>query len=258
MDSIFLKDFDTILNQILVDYRAQIPEADTSKGTILYIRACCTASMGWGIHRYQAWISDQIFPDTSDDENVEHHAYINGIDRKDGETIAALLARDLDDRRKPPAGGNQYDYEKWAREVEGVADAWSIPLGQGPGSVDVVIAADNETGVPDAELILAVTEYIDDLRPAGMRYLRVMAPEDLATDITLTFEGDVTADTVEADVESYLTRQEPGQDLVLSQLAKAIMTGNDLDDITVTVPAANVTVTDYQRITAGTINVTKL
>ncbi len=107
MDSVWLKDFDTILNQILVDYRGQFPDADTGKGTILFIRAACTASAVWGLYRYQEWISDQIFPDTADPDNMEHHAYINGIDRKVGESDASLLARDLDDRRQPPAGGNQ-------------------------------------------------------------------------------------------------------------------------------------------------------
>jgi uncharacterized phage protein gp47/JayE len=260
MDSVWLKSFDQILNQILVDYRGQFPDADTSKGTILYIRAACTASALWGIYRYQAWISDQIFPDTADPENMEHHAYINGIDRKVDESDASLLSRDLDDRRRPPAGGNQYDYEKWARAVDGVADAWSVPLGQGLGSVDVVITADNETGVPDQDLIDVVTDYIDERRPAGMRYLRVLAPVDVSVDITLAYEGDVEEAVIEDDVAAYLAGFGPGDDLVISQLTKYLIEGNDLTDVPtpLSAPATNVSVTDYQRIVAGTISATKL
>ena len=260
MDSVWLKDFDTILNQILVDYRGQFPDADTSKGTILYIRAACTASALWGIYRYQAWISDQIFPDTADPDNMEHHAYINGIDRKVGESDASLLARDLDDRRQPPAGGNQYDYEKWARAVDGVADAWSVPLGQGPGSVDVVITANNETGVPDQDLIDAVTDYINERRPAGMRYLRVLAPVDIQVDVTLTYEGDVDEAVIEADVAVWMGQLGPGDDFIVSQLTKYLIDSNDLTDVPtpLAAPTANVSATDYQRITAGAVSATKL
>lgn len=258
MDSAFLKDFDTILNAILVDFRAQMPDTDTAKGSLVYIRSACYASAIWGIYRHQAWISDQIFPDTASGENMAHHAYINGIDRKPGESDTALLARDLDDRRRPPAGGNQYDYEKWARAVEGVADAWSIPLGQGPGSVDVVILADNDTGVPDPELIDTVTLYIEDLRPAGMRHLRVMGPQDLAVDITLAYAGEPDTSIIAADVTAYLAQMDPGVPLVLAQLSQSLMTGNALADMAIALPAANVVPTGYQRIVPGEIHVTKL
>lgn len=258
MDSKFLKGFDTILNEILVDYRAQFPDADTSKGSLIFLKSACQASALWGAYRYQEWISDQIFPDTADSENMEHHAWIQGILRRAGETDAQLLARDLDDRRRPPAGGNQYDYEKWALEVDGVKEAYSIPMGQGPGSVDVVIVADNDTGVPDTALLADVFAHIDDLRPAGMRYLRVLAPVDAPTDVTVAYSGDAQISDVEADIEAWLSRQPPGQELVLAQLSSSLVSGNDLDDLVISEPAANVTVTGYQRITPGVINVSKL
>lgn len=258
MDSKFLKDFDTILNGILVDYRAQNPDADTSKGTMLFIKSACQASALWGIYRHQEWVSDQIFSDTADPENMEHHAGIQGILRRLGENDDQLLARDLDDRRRPPAGGNQYDYEKWAMEVDRVKKAYSIPLGQGPGSVDLVIVADNATGVPDQTLIDAVYAYIEDLRPAGMRYLRVLGPVASPTDVTVSYDGDVETDVIEADILSYLAQLKPGQELVLAQFSKSLMAGNDLTDLVISLPAANVTVTAYEWITAGTINVTKL
>ncbi len=170
MESKFLKDFDTILNEILVDYRAQAPDADTSKGSLIFIKSACQASALWGAYRYQEWISDQIFADTADAANMEHHAWIRGITRRAGETDDQLLARYMDDLRRPPAGGNKYDYPKWALEVAGVLEAYCVPHGQGLGSVDVVIVADNDTGVPDQALIDTVFAYIEDLRPAGMRY----------------------------------------------------------------------------------------
>lgn len=264
MNSKFLKDFDTIFNEILVDYRGQEPDTDTAKGSLVFLKSACLASALWGAYRHQEWISDQIFPDDADPANMEHHAWIQGVLRRVGETDDQLLARDLDDRRRPPAGGNKYDYVKWAKEAKGgdgerlVKEAYCIPLGQGPGSVDLVIIANNETGVPDSALLDKVKTYIEDKRPAGMRYLRVLAPEDVPADVTVKYAGDVDTTVIEADIASYIAQHVPGQEFVLALLNKALVAGNNLTDLMITAPAANVAATAYQRITRGTISAAKL
>lgn len=140
----FQKDFDGLLNAILTDYKNQFPEADTSQGSLIFIKSACLASALWGLYKYQDWISKQIFPDTADTEYLEHHAWVRGITRTYGETDAAYLARLLDYIRRPPAGGNKYDYVKWALAKDNVKAAYCFPLAQGLGTVDVVIVA-NET-----------------------------------------------------------------------------------------------------------------
>jgi len=142
----FQKSFDELLDAILTDWRNQFPEADTSQGSLIFIRAACLASALWGIYKYQDWISAQIFPDTADTEQLEHHAWVRGLPRTAGETDAALLARLLNHIRRPPAGGNKNDYEQWALSVNYVAKAWCFPEGQGLGTVDIVILADMGTG----------------------------------------------------------------------------------------------------------------
>lgn len=137
----FQKDFDELLNEILTDYRNQFPQADTSQGSLIFIRSACLASALWGLYRYQEWISQQIFPDTADTEALEHHAWVRGLTRTYNEADSALLARLLDYIRRPPAGGNKYDYIKWALEIDNVASAYCFPLAQGLGTVDVVILA---------------------------------------------------------------------------------------------------------------------
>jgi hypothetical protein len=129
------------LNEILIDYRNQFPEADTSQGSLIFIKSACLASALWGLYHYQEWISQQIFPDTADTEALEHHAWVRGLSRTYNEADSALLARLLDYIRRPPAGGNKYDYVKWAREIDNVASAYCFPLAQGLGTVDVVILA---------------------------------------------------------------------------------------------------------------------
>lgn len=113
----FLKGFDTLLNDILTDYQNQNPDADISVGSMLRMRSACLASALWGAYRYQEYISKQPFPDTADTKNLEHHAWVRGLTRKAGETDADLLARLLARIRRPPAGGNRYDYETWAKSV---------------------------------------------------------------------------------------------------------------------------------------------
>lgn len=138
----FQKDFDTIFTAILTDCQNQFPEADLSQGSLLFIKGACLASALWGIYKYQDWIGGQIFPDTADSAQLEHHAWVREVSRKPGETDTELLARLLDEIRRPPAGGNQYDYIKWAKAVAGVKQAYCVPLGQGLGTVDVIILGD--------------------------------------------------------------------------------------------------------------------
>lgn len=138
----FKKDFDELFLAILTDWRNQFPEADLSQGSLIYIKSACLASALWGLYKYQDWISKQIFPDTADTSNLEHHAWVRGLTRTSGETDAELRTRLLEYIRRPPAGGNQYDYQKWALSIDNVERAWCIPLAQGLGTADVIITAD--------------------------------------------------------------------------------------------------------------------
>ena len=136
------KDFDQLLNDILTDYKNQFPEEDSSQGSLIFIKSAVQASALWGIYKHQSYIADQIFPDTASSENLNHHAYVRDVARKAGESDADYLARFLNVVRKPPAGGNDNDYEQWAKEITNVLKAYTIPLAQGLGTVDVMILAD--------------------------------------------------------------------------------------------------------------------
>ncbi|MCE5274871.1 MAG: baseplate J/gp47 family protein [Deltaproteobacteria bacterium] len=137
----FQKDFDELLDAILTDYRNQFPGIDISQGSLVFIKSACLASALWGLYKHQEWVARQIFPDTADTVNLEHHAWVRGLARTYLETDAALLTRLLAVIRRPPAGGNKYDYEQWALSIDNVAAAWCFPIAQGLGTVDVVILA---------------------------------------------------------------------------------------------------------------------
>ncbi len=255
----FEKGFDELLNGILTDYRNQFPSADISQGSLIFIKAACMASALWGLYKYQDYIAQQIFPDTSDTENLEHHAWVRGLSRKTGETDPELLARLLEYIRRPPAGGNQYDYVKWAMDITGVKAAYCIPLGQGVGTVDVIIIADPElTGseIPTQDLIDEVKAYIDDVRPVTAKYSRVLPPAFITQNVTVTGSGSEwdKVKTV-SDITAYLNTFVPNQVLYRSQLInQAILNG--ADDATIVTPANNVVPATNEIIRPGVISAT--
>jgi uncharacterized phage protein gp47/JayE len=254
----FERTFDELFNAILTDYKNQFPEADSSKGSLVFIKSSALASSLWGLYKYQGWIARQAFPDTADVEALEHHAWVRGINRKTGETDADLLARLLDYIRRPPAGGNKSDYVKWALSITGVKAAYCVPLGQGPGSVDVVIVADISTGseVPSAGLIEEVRAYIDEQRPVTAKYLRVIAPEILPQAVTLAGTGaNYNPVQTALDIATYMEGFAPGQPLYRSQLGNIAII-NGAEDYVIPTPAANVVPAAMQTIRPGAINVT--
>lgn len=157
----FQKDFNTLFNEILTDWQNQFPDADLSKGSLIYMKSACLASALWGLYKYQDWIAKQIFADTADTACLEKHGWTRGISRNIGESDADYLARILEYIRRPPAGGNQYDYVKWAKAINGVGKAWCISIMDGPGTVCVLILADPATTgseVPSCSSRLGITE----------------------------------------------------------------------------------------------------
>ncbi len=266
----FERTFDEELAQILTDYRNQSwtdPETgetlapiDISQGSMAFVKAVPLASAKWGLHRHQAWIARQIFADTADTAYLEHWCWTRGIHRQAGETDAELLARLLADLREPPAGGNRADYVRWAMEVTDVAAAWCVPLGNGVGTVDVLILADAaQTGseIPDSAMLEAVHEHIMALCPCEMHPddLRVLAPVVIDQDVTMVISDEDNAASLASDIEAYLTSMEPGQTLYLSRLM-AFAVGVGEETVEITTPVADVTPAAGQVIRPGTIDVT--
>jgi uncharacterized phage protein gp47/JayE len=158
----FQKSFVDILNELLIDYRNQVGALttadwlakyadesglvpDVSKETL--IRLSATASAIWGLYYEIDQASKQIFPDTSDHDNLLHHGSDLGLIPVTGEDDTEFLARLQEDERRPPAGGNQYDYIGWAKSINNVANAFPFPLAQGDGTLDLVVVADQgQTG----------------------------------------------------------------------------------------------------------------
>ena len=113
----FLKDFDSLLENMLSQFQALSPEPDTTQLSQPYIKSACIASMLWGLYKYQDWIADQILPTTMDGANLDGFGGVYGITRNSGESDSSYLARILSNLRQPPAGGTANDYYNWALQT---------------------------------------------------------------------------------------------------------------------------------------------
>ena len=253
------KDFDDLLNTILTDYKNQFPAADVSQGSLIFIRSAMLASALWGLYKYQDYIAEQIFPDSSDSQYLVQHVWTRGLAIKAGETDEAMLERLLEYIRRPPAGGNKYDYVKWAKEITDVKEAYCVPLAQGPGSVDTIIIADESTTgseTPTQELIDTVKTYIDDVRPVTAKYTRVLAATFADQDVTMVGSGtDWDPQQAALDIAAYLGEFIPNQILYLAQLTN-IAVQNGAEDVVITMPVANIAPNSGEILRPGVVNVT--
>lgn len=162
----------------------------------------------------------------------------------DEESDAELLDRLLELIRRPPAGGNKYDYRRWAMEVDGVSDAYVYPLRRGLGTVDIVITSAG--GLPSPQTVDATQAHIDDQRPVTAKHSLVLVPTlspagvvvRIAIDTAVTTLAAATAQ-IEAALAQYFAALAPGDTAYKSRI-EAIVSGIvGVVDREVVTPGAN-------------------
>lgn len=161
----------------------------------------------------------------------------------DAETDAELLSRLLELIRRPPAGGNKYDYKRWALEVTGVSAAYVYPLRRGLGTVDVVITSAG--GLPSQDVIDRAQAYIDDVRPVTAKNTLLLMPTIHSFDVLVkvSLDGINLADATTA-ITSVLqdddSRREPGVSFIRSQVGTLISLIPGIADYEIATPVANI------------------
>ena len=180
----------------------------------------------------------------------------------DAEKDSSLLARYLEILRRPPAGGNKYDYRRWALEVDGVTSAYVEPLRRGLGTVDIAITSNND--LPPQALIDAVLAHIEDVRPVTAKDTMVVAPTkkhvDFLIRVKLSGLSLAAAKSAITDViTDFMNRLQPGQELVISQLETQISLIPGISDRKVEQPVSNVPAvideTTWEWLRPGTVDV---
>lgn len=171
---------------------------------------------------------------------VPSDCVINAEGGTDAENDASLLKRLLARIRRPAAGGNRYDFQEWALDVDGVTSAYIYPLRRGLGTVDIVITSSNK--LPTPETVQACQDYIDSMRPVTAKNVLVMAPEPVAVnvDVGVFMPGiDDIQTPIERAVTEYFDSLIPGEDLVKSQIEAIVSNVVGVQDRAVHNPLSN-------------------
>jgi len=253
--SVYEKDFDEILNEILTSYSGLDDSPDTSIGSNPWLMASVLASMLWGLYKYQDYISRQHFPDTADTENLNHWGSIYNITRDDDDTDADYLNKILDRLREPPAGGNANDFENWALDqdecsyVSGDSTYYNsfctvlTPPDVTLGTVELyTISSDDTNSSISANLRNNTQTYIDSMRPAGMRgaYVYDATPVALTIDMTIIQDATVNTNTIKSAIITDMSSMKAGETWYASDvITTAVNYG--AESCTVSTPASDST-----------------
>lgn len=190
------KSYDELFAAIKDSY-ANACSATISIGDELYQRAAGLASALWGLYREVEWSRDQIWPDTSSQDNLVRHASQYGEILK-GADYAGLLSRLQARLRSPAAGGNKVDYEGWCLAFsslgESIDKATCYPAGFGPGTV-VMLVQNRDGSSPSAAFLSALKAHLLDVGPVVPAAVYVFAPSTLDVAVQITMQG---GDVVEA------------------------------------------------------------
>jgi len=253
------KNFDDILEEILIDYQNLDNAPDTGEGSTPFIMGSVLASMIYGLYRYQDYINRQHFPDSADTEHLNRWGVIYDISRLTDESDSAYLERILDFIRTPPAGGNNDDFRNWALDQEYSyfidgdstyynAYATCVNQDDGPGTVGVYLIPNDETIIDstNAEGLRAATEdYITGIQPLGIvsTGVHISHPQAQAIDATVYSASSLDTDSMSSAIVDEINAMSPGQSLYRSTIT-CILTSYGADYAIVNNPSSDINTID--------------
>lgn len=138
-----------------------------------------------------------------------------GTEAEDDES---LRGRILNRIALAPLSGARRDYERWAKEVDGVGSVIVQPLWAGPQTVRVLVT-DSNNQIANNELISNVKEYIDPVDGMGEGQAPIGAivtvdtiePVELTINAVIYFgrgaDEDITLDRIKDNVNRYLINE---------------------------------------------------
>lgn len=179
----------------------------------------------------------------------------------DEESDSELLERYLERVSRPNVSGNKYHYIEWAKEVSGVGDASVIPLWNGPGTVKVVIV-DSLNQPANDDLIAAVSEHIETLRPIGAK-VTVVSASELTITVSVNVSNTVTDEMTESisdAVKNYLSNEALVKGYIsyakIGSIILAVDGVEDYSSLRVNSGTSNITIADGAVPVLGSVSVT--
>jgi uncharacterized phage protein gp47/JayE len=180
------------------------------------------------------------------------------------ETDEELYERYKEHVTRPITSGNKFQYEAWAKEITGIADARCYPLWNGNGTVKVVVV-NSEKRSPSASVIQAVADYIETVRPIGAD-VTVVGVTEVPIDISVTVTTTTGADpaTVETNIRDNITEYFKQIGFVettvrYTSIGNAILDAKDVIDysnLTVNGSVTNVVLNDDEVPILGAVSIT--
>lgn len=129
------------------------------------------------------------------------------VDGFDVESVDAVVDRTLEQIRAARRGGSEEDYQIWAKEVPGIANAYARGSFAGIGTVLVIVAQEwdpaqaispSNTPIPSTSLIADVEAYLETRKPAGLHLVAVQGPVLQALNPHIVLDPD--SPTIQANV----------------------------------------------------------
>lgn len=202
------------------------------------------AALADGVHGHLAYLQQQIFPETCDEDFLPAHAAAQRVPRKEGESVEAWRVRLVAARRDPPSGGDAHDFVAWATSVPGVARAWVVPCWQGLGTVAVLFAPAGDYEEAQAVALRdAVQAALDAHPPLGVERTAVVAEAfEIRLELWLAPTSSSLQQAVVSAVREHLRELPPGTPVILSKLDAAISAVGGLTDHQILSPSTNVTI----------------
>lgn len=169
----------------------------------------------------------------------------------DAESDSSLLERLLTRIRRPPAGGNRYDYKEWALDVDGVEAAFVYPLRRGLGTVDIVITSNND--LPSDETVAKAQAYIDEVRPVTAKEAKVIKPTARRVNFNIKVKlNGVSLSAITAEIKAalgdYFKHLAPADSVFVSQCEAIVSDLIGVVDRKITMPLENLTANLSQNV----------
>lgn len=169
---------------------------------------------------------------------INEKEIIHGYDK---EPNSVLVARAKEKVTRPAHSGNIYDYEQWAKQVDGVGKVLVKPLWNGNGTVKVLVANYNND-IADSSLIQKVRERIqrDDGRPIGADVtVDSFTAKNINVNIQVILKTGYTLSNVKEKIESLLKVVIKTGSATFEKANKSILSINRLEKVILEIEGIN-------------------
>jgi uncharacterized phage protein gp47/JayE len=174
----------------------------------------------------------QRFLPWCDGEYLDANGAFFGLPRNPGETDDQYRQRLLDRARTEEGDGRRSDYERWARDVEGVGGAVAIEKARNDLSIDVYITDLN--GQPaTAEFAQQVRNALEQKRRA-LHDLQVLPAVvfPVSVSVRLVLRSDATLEAVTTEITNQIKSYLKGRAQIVYQQIGSLFFVDGVDDFT--------------------------